>query len=538
MSTKTNFKRVALVAVAALGLGVLTSVAPANAAVTDNAVDITSTKAADPSICSVDATTQNAYVTLNTAGVAFAVTGENATLTIDGPAIWVSRLDSGTTFESTTIAALAASGDGATLKPTGLGVIKIKASESSSTAADDVLTVTVVASCANDTVSVADSFFAVIAKANAQDATALASNADVSAQLVGTNGSARYIALSLTDTYGGTLTSGAFTATVTSGDAFVNAAEAYDSSASAGIDVAAGKTKTAVLATTGLNIQVRVDQSVADKPTVATIALAFNGVAIGTKSITFQGVATTIDVKDISVGKVGSVGVFRARVLDAAGNALYSKTVTNDSTANAALAISSITSGVTADAQSAADGDWSAATQGQFGCTKGGVTTLNLKHTIDAATSVKKAITIACGDVLDTWTISMDKASYQPGEIATLTVAGKDSKGNAVNSTDTLGTLEYAFGGLTAVTAPTSGDKFSSAAGAKRYTFSVGTSEGAFVGTFKIAGATDTAAKTVQYKVAAAAGAVSNADVLKAIVSLIASINKQIAALQKALLKK
>ena len=31
MSTKTNFKRIALVAVAALGLGVLTSVAPANA---------------------------------------------------------------------------------------------------------------------------------------------------------------------------------------------------------------------------------------------------------------------------------------------------------------------------------------------------------------------------------------------------------------------------------------------------------------------------------------------------------------------------
>jgi hypothetical protein len=33
-------------------------------------------------------------------------------------------------------------------------------------------------------------------------------------------------------------------------------------------------------------------------------------------------------------------------------------------------------------------------------------------------------------------------------------------------------------------------------------------------------------------------GGVTNADVLKAIVSLIASINKQIAALQKALLKK
>ena len=35
MSTKTTFKRIALVAVAALGLGVLTSVAPASAASTN-----------------------------------------------------------------------------------------------------------------------------------------------------------------------------------------------------------------------------------------------------------------------------------------------------------------------------------------------------------------------------------------------------------------------------------------------------------------------------------------------------------------------
>jgi len=42
---------------------------------------------------------------------------------------------------------------------------------------------------------------------------------------------------------------------------------------------------------------------------------------------------------------------------------------------------------------------------------------------------------------------------------------------------------------------------------------------------------------TVAYKIAGSGG-VSNADVLKAIVSLIASINKQIAALQKALLRR
>lgn len=132
----------------------------------------------------------------------------------------------------------------------------------------------------------------------------------------------------------------------------------------------------------------------------------------------------------------------------------------------------------------------------------------------------------------------MDKATYSPGEIATLTVSGKDSKGFEVNAIDTLGTLEQSFGGMTFVTAPTTADKFDSAIGSKTYTLAVGTSEGAFVGTFKIAGSTETAAKTVQYTVKSTSTAVSNADVLKAIVSLIASINKQIAALQKALLKR
>jgi len=41
MSTKTTFKRVALVAVAALGLGVLSSVAPATAGTTKTAMNVT-----------------------------------------------------------------------------------------------------------------------------------------------------------------------------------------------------------------------------------------------------------------------------------------------------------------------------------------------------------------------------------------------------------------------------------------------------------------------------------------------------------------
>jgi len=130
----------------------------------------------------------------------------------------------------------------------------------------------------------------------------------------------------------------------------------------------------------------------------------------------------------------------------------------------------------------------------------------------------------------------MDKASYQPGEIATLTLTGKDVRGALVNSLDAIGTVEASFGGLAAVTAPTSTDKFTSAAGVKTYKYAVGLSEGSFVGTFKISGATETSAKTVQYKVSLGTTSVTNADVLKSIVALIASINKQIQALQKLIL--
>jgi hypothetical protein len=46
------------------------------------------------------------------------------------------------------------------------------------------------------------------------------------------------------------------------------------------------------------------------------------------------------------------------------------------------------------------------------------------------------------------------------------------------------------------------------------------------------------AAVTAAYKIAATTATVSNADVLKSIVALIASINKQIQALQKLILKR
>jgi hypothetical protein len=81
---------------------------------------------------------------------------------------------------------------------------------------------------------------------------------------------------------------------------------------------------------------------------------------------------------------------------------------------------------------------------------------------------------------------------------------------------------------------------FVGSAGTKVYTFTVGTSTGLTEGAYNavVSYPTVGAATSAAYKVTTGSTGVSNADVLKAIVSLIASINKQIAALQKALLRR
>ena len=82
----------------------------------------------------------------------------------------------------------------------------------------------------------------------------------------------------------------------------------------------------------------------------------------------------------------------------------------------------------------------------------------------------------------------------------------------------------------------TSADVFTS--GAKTYKFRVDQSEGSFVAQVGVQATVDDKVKTLQYSIKAASGTVTNAEVLKSIVSLIASINKQIQALQKLILRR
>jgi hypothetical protein len=395
----------------------------------------------------------------------------------------------------------------------------------------EAISVSWVATCANNVYSASESLIQVRDDTSAAGTT---TSVDEPTGLIRGNGETSYIALATEDSYGVALSgAGSLIATATNG-AVIN----WDSAPTV-------QTSTAYLGTrgaTGTELYVTQGAANKDKPVTTTVTITLDGAVIGTKTITFRGAPASIVISGVKGGKISGTNIFDARVLDAAGNGIPSQTVENDATANAATSVATISSGVSQSAVTHTDGGATSSsngTRGNYNCTAAGKTTINVKTVLNAITgaSLKASFPVTCAAGLATWTVSLDKAAYAPGEIATLTVSGKDSKGFEVNAIDTLGTLEQAFGGMTFVTAPTSADKFDSALGTKTYTLAVGTSEGSFVGTFKIAGSTDTAAKTVQYKVAGAAG-VSNADVLKAIVSLIASINKQIAALQKALLRR
>ena len=151
--------------------------------------------------------------------------------------------------------------------------------------------------------------------------------------------------------------------------------------------------------------------------------------------------------------------------------------------------------------------------------------------------------TASCYGDPDSYSASFDKASYVPGDIATLTITAKSEKGNPTNDYAVLGASSYdvsiAGSNMTAVVTPTNADKFSK--GSKTYKFIVGATEGSYNMVVNLPNWNYTGGPqplTVAYKIAAGTATVSNADVLKSIVALIASINKQIQALQKLILKR
>jgi trimeric autotransporter adhesin len=575
MSNKTIFKRIALVAITALGAGIL-SVAPANAAaIVADAVDVAAVSGVtNAGACSVSTGGQGgtfvngSLVTLTNASVDI----DSAYVTLAGPAVWEGGLLVTTpgvhiaatlTSTTATVTNWSVANQTLTFRLNGLGAVTVTSAATSTSAAVDAFTVNSVSSCATSTYSAAKSNFAIVGlletKNNDSTGTAWVTrfdNIDTPDGEIVANGGTGYIRAALRNEYGDNLSAKPIVVSTNNSACWVAVA---NTDATAGVATAPAAT-TAVATETGSDLTIAVTQSTAGTPANCTVTATWNGITVGTKTFKLQGVASTITVSDVTVGGVSGYGYYRATVKDALGNLLPGYAIAagsaTDATNIAALPVVSSTgravnTGTTTNASTGAKYGVTAAvttdtitdnTVARYTCTaKGGAAKINVRALQSGVTYVTSpSFDVYCGGTtLNTWSMSFDKASYSPGEIATLTITGKDADGLLMSSLSSIGTLTQAFGGMTFVTAPTSADLFNSAAGAKSYQLSVGTTEGAFVGTMALtSAATDDSAKTIQYTIKSSTASVSNADVLKSIVSLIASINKQIQALQKLILKR
>jgi hypothetical protein len=177
---------------------------------------------------------------------------------------------------------------------------------------------------------------------------------------------------------------------------------------------------------------------------------------------------------------------------------------------------------------------------------------VQVQYTIAATGTIIKsdAFTARCADDRYSYTASLDKAAYNQGDIATLTVKFLDSKGNAANNYSAPGTNKIILPFMNGVDIASelgvnaaSSTAVTKADGTVSFTLTVGSTTavtaGTYTGIVEFDSATIVSAKsTPTYKLSTGGDTTSFADVLKSVVALIASINKQIQALQKLILNR
>jgi len=357
--------------------------------------------------------------------------------------------------------------------------------------------------------------------------TATGSAATYSSNIVA-NGSAGYFGYAVKDSNGNALSSPTVVATATGG-CTLN----YGADTAGSISLASNTDGSAAS-------YFRIDKPTANVAANCPVTISVNGANVATRSFTFVGQAAKIKITASGIVKASAsatnANVYYFDVQDAVGNSLDGITVAADSTYyNSGL--TSITGSNSAPyGGGAADGALAAIT-----CVNKGSYKMRLKVTAaDTSTIKSDEFTIVCAGSPVNYSATLDKTTYAPGDIATVTISAKDSAGNATYDAATAGSgVSLAGSNLTAVTTPAAADTFTS--GNLKYKFVVGSTEGSYQLVVDLPAYDSTtynqAALTLPYTIKASSASVTNAEVLAAIVKLIASINKQIAALQKALKK-
>ncbi len=538
MSTKTNFKRIALVAVAALGASVL-SVAPASATASltgtgqtgvivayDNTGDGTATLVVGGTLTLGVALTSSTVNNVTVSGGTF------TSITSGG-----SVNGAGTTASSDSGAAIVGLVARASTAGTNM-VIKSYAGATTGSVVHTI-TVTVVAAGVSGTFSLGDSKISIT-----DDNTTTALVADTPSANIVANGATGVISYELNDGLGANMPASTVVyGTVASGSCVIGLSTAPTAG-------------TMVVAIAPDDILYVAQTPDLNAPATCVVDISVNGVKVTSKSFTFQGPVASIAVSSQKRGKTSTVNTGQGFIVaaDAAGNLIGNVTITGeivnaqDSAIVSAVSVAAVTSRLDSTLNSGTAPATVPTTMGYTCTALTGSVKVKFKTPNGTGGFISSPeYTVTCSGDPVNYTASFDKATYVPGDIATLTITAKDSKGNLTNDAAVVGTasqtpsqsIAISGSNLTAVTTPADADLFS--AGVKTYKFIVGSTEGSYSAVVDLPKWNSTtysqAALTVSYKIGGT-GAVSNADVLKSIVALIASINKQIQALQKLILRR
>ena len=584
MSTKTLRKRISLVAVSALGAGLL-SVVPANA--TDVAATLATTNGA-AAVTTLSSERSVGLVTSTTnAGGGSALTG-TATLLSTGTLVVKITAASTTKYSAlgvtggTITGATATTAASHTTNVTGTYIYGTVADEDLSVAVkfasgSTSMTVAVYENAAASTTSgtlraqwvvtsaassTAGTYSATGSKVNIVDASVTGDidrvngidNAD-GAEIA--NGGIGYINYSLRDAFGTVLSNTGAIVISASGGALVKRG-------ALGATTGAASITNITDVTNSSEGSIAVKQLTANAPANTTITISYNGVVVATKSIVIQGQVATITASSPVIAQLGAsnADAFRLEYADAAGNRLIPSDQTSATTVDSATLNTVVTGASIATAST----DAPAAAKGTVVCggtastgSGAGSANLRMQYVNASGTIVYSNVwTQKCAGNAFSYTAGFDKAVYAPGSIATLTLTFKDKAGNLANSYQAVSgdaaviTVDGSTS-ATAITAPSSsatatlkdyaGARSVDAEGVKTYRWITDTTlrtAAALVNVPQVVTNSGGVQQkvTVAYTVANPNATVTNEDILKSIVSLIASINKQIQALQKLILRR
>jgi len=566
MSNKTLKKRIAAVAASALTAGFLSVVAMPAANASSTAVSVTTVTgqvvAASTSGSATTLTiTATGNVTFAVAAVASTVFGLNISggtfeRAASGGTINADRTQFTGTAANTAISGLVAVPTGAgrnmvitsyfgTAAVAANGTNELTALAASRTAGtvDRTITATVIAPGTNGVFSAGLSAIAIVNSASTASST---TNADTSNANIIAAGGTGVISYDLKDANNISLPSTSIV---------------YASIKSGACVIGLSTAPTAGTMVVGVSpadlIYVAQADAVNTPPATCAVDITVDGTLAATKTFTFQGPVASIEVTGLGVAQSGGTrtGLGYVVAKDAAGTLIGNVAVSGiilDSSKSgivSAVSVAANTARISAGLNTGT-GVSSTTVPTTVGWTCGStVGTAPVAFRTPNGTGgfiTSPTYNVTCAGNPVTYTASLDKASYVPGDIATLTITGRGSKGELANDAFVIGSgsagevISLSGSQMTLVGAVGT-DTLTS--GVKTYKFVVGTTEGSYnmvVDIPLILTATNkatygAATQTVAYKVASGTTAVTNAEVLAAIVKLIASINKQIRALQKSL---